>query len=287
VSPSYAQHAWTENVLPVECTRRGRVLLIALRREEKRNAINEEMALGIDSALNELEDDDGLWVGILTGGTTIFCAGTDLRVGSGPGTERGGPYGIIRRRRSKPLIAAVEGLALGGGMEIVLACDLVVASSTASFGLPEVRRGLLALYGGVFRLRPGSSLNVAKEIVLTGDPIDAGRAERYGLVNAVTEPGGALDGALDLARRICANAPGGGAPEPAVARVMCRHRGRCLAAVGSGHGRRQWPPRTRAKALPPSSSIVHRSGAAVDALAGAAQQNARALPGVLFRCRRS
>jgi len=125
---------------PVECTRRGRVLLIALRREEKRNAINEEMALGIDSALNELEDDDGLWVGILTGGTTIFCAGTDLRVGSGPGTERGGPYGIIRRRRSKPLIAAVEGLALGGGMEIVLACDLVVASSTASFGLPEVRR---------------------------------------------------------------------------------------------------------------------------------------------------
>ncbi len=193
--------------MPVECTRRGRVLLIALRREEKRNAINEEMALGIDSALNELEDDDGLWVGILTGGTTIFCAGTDLRVGSGPGTERGGPYGIIRRRRSKPLIAAVEGLALGGGMEIVLACDLVVASSTASFGLPEVRRGLLALYGGVFRSARALPLNVAKEIVLTGDPIDAGRAERYGLVNAVTEPGGALDGALDLARRICANAP--------------------------------------------------------------------------------
>jgi enoyl-CoA hydratase/carnithine racemase len=181
--------------------------VITLRREEKRNAIDEETALGIDSALNELEDDDELWVGIITGGTTIFSAGTDLRVGSGAGTDRGGPYGIIRRRRSKPLIAAVEGFALGGGMEIVLACDLVVASSTASFGLPEVRRGLLALYGGVFRSARALPLNVAKEIVLTGDPIDAARAERLGLVNAVTEPGAALAGALALADRICANAP--------------------------------------------------------------------------------
>jgi enoyl-CoA hydratase/carnithine racemase len=137
----------------------------------------------------------------------VFSAGTDLRVGSGPGTERGGPYGIIRRRRSKPLIAAVEGPALGGGMEIVLSCDLVVASTTARFGLPEVRRGLLALYGGVFRSTRSLPLNVAREIVLTGDPIDAVRAERHGLVNAVTEPGGALDGALALAERICANAP--------------------------------------------------------------------------------
>jgi enoyl-CoA hydratase len=193
--------------MPVERTRQGRVLVITLHREEKRNAIDEEMALGIDGALNELEDDDGLWVGILTGGSSVFSAGTDLRVGSGSGTERGGPYGIIRRRRSKPLVAAVEGAALGGGMEIVLACDLVVASTTASFGLPEVKRGLLALYGGVFRSAQAMPLNVAKEIVLTGDPIDAGRAERYGLVNAVTEPGGALAGALRLAERICANAP--------------------------------------------------------------------------------
>jgi enoyl-CoA hydratase/carnithine racemase len=191
----------------VERTRRGRVLVISLRREEKRNAIDEEMALGIDGALNELEDDEGLWVGIVTGGRDVFSAGTDLRVGSGAGTERGGPYGIIRRRRSKPLIAAVEGPALGGGMEIVLACDLVVASTTASFGLPEVRRGLLALYGGVFRSARSLPLNVAREIVLPGDPIDAERAERHGLVNAVTEPGGALDGAVRLAERICANAP--------------------------------------------------------------------------------
>jgi enoyl-CoA hydratase len=193
--------------LSVERSRRGRVLVITLRREEKRNAIDEETARGIDDALNELEDDDELWVGILTGGTTVFSAGTDLRVGSGPGTPRGGPYGIIRRRRSKPLIAAVEGAALGGGMEIVLACDLVVASTTATFGLPEVRRGLLALYGGVFRSARSLPLNVAKEIVLTGDPIDGRRAERHGLVNALTEPGAALDGALELAERICANAP--------------------------------------------------------------------------------
>jgi enoyl-CoA hydratase/carnithine racemase len=178
-----------------------------LQRAEKRNAIDQEMALGIDGALNQLEDDDDLWVGIITGTTAVFSAGTDLRVGSGAGTERGGPYGIIRRRRTKPLIAAVEGVALGGGMEIVLACDLVVASTSACFGLPEVRRGLLALYGGVFRSARSLPLNVAREIVLTGDPIDALRAERHGLVNAVTEPGGALDGALALAERICANAP--------------------------------------------------------------------------------
>jgi enoyl-CoA hydratase/carnithine racemase len=193
--------------MPVECRREDRVLVITFRREEKRNAIDEEMALGIDGALNELEDDDGLWVGIITGGTSVFSAGTDLRVGSGTGTERGGPYGIIKRHRSKPLIAAVEGVALGGGMEIVLACDLVVASRTASFGLPEVRRGLLALYGGVFRAARSLPLNVAREIVLTGDPIDADRAERCGLVNVVTEPGGALAGALGLAQRVCANAP--------------------------------------------------------------------------------
>jgi enoyl-CoA hydratase len=193
--------------VPVECARRGPILVLSLQREEKRNAIDEEMALGIDGALNDLEDDDELWVGIITGTRTVFSAGTDLRVGSGSGTERGGPYGIIRRHRSKPLIAAVEGAALGGGMEIVLSCDLVVASSTATFGLPEVRRGLLALYGGVFRSARSLPLNVAREIVLTGDPIDAVRAERHGLVNAVTEPGGALEGALELAERICANAP--------------------------------------------------------------------------------
>jgi len=181
--------------------------VVTLRRVEKRNAIDEDMALGIDEAMNELEDDDDLWVGIVTGGTEVFSAGSDLRVGSGPGTARGGPYGVIRRRRVKPLVAAVEGPALGGGMEIVLACDLVVASRTATFGLPEVRRGLLALYGGVFRAARALPLNVAREIVLTGDPIDAERAERLGLVNVLAAPGRALEEAVRLAERICVNSP--------------------------------------------------------------------------------
>ncbi|MGH9017858.1 MAG: enoyl-CoA hydratase-related protein, partial [Acidimicrobiales bacterium] len=199
--------SWPVPAVVVERTRHDRVLVVALQREEKRNAVDEEMALGIDGALNELEDDDDLWVGILTGTASVFSAGTDLRAGSGSGTERGGPYGIIRRTHAKPLIAAVEGIAFGGGMEMVLACDLVVAARTASFGLPEVKRGLLALYGGVFRSARVLPLNVAKEIVLTGDPIDAARAERLGLVNVITEPGAALDGAMALAARICANSP--------------------------------------------------------------------------------
>ena len=178
-----------------------------MQRVDKRNAIDEAMALGLDEAMNELEDDDDLWVGIVTGGTEVFSAGSDLRTGSGPGTTRGGPYGLIRRSRWKPLIAAVEGPALGGGMEIVLACDLVVASRTASFGLPEVRRGLLALYGGAFRAARALRLNVAREIVLTGDPVDAERAERHGFVNVVAAPGHALDEAVRLAERICANSP--------------------------------------------------------------------------------
>ena len=223
--------------MPVECTRRERVLVITLDRPEKRNAMNEEMAAGLDAALNELEDDDELWVGILTGGTAVFSAGTDLRHGSGPPTERGGPYGIIRRRRAKPLIAAVEGPAFGGGMEMILACDLVVASTTASFGLPEVRRGLLALYGGVFRSARSLPLNVAKEIVLTGDPIDAERAERLGLVNAVTAPGGALEQAMGLAARICANSP-----------VAVRQSLQLLEACGAGE-EEAWPLSEQAMAV--------------------------------------
>ena len=193
--------------MTVDTERRGRVLVVTLRREEKRNAIDGAMALGIDDALNTFEDDPDLWVAVLTGGPAMFSAGSDLRTGSGEGTARGGEYGVIRRERTKPLVAAVEGLALGGGMEIVLACDLVVASTSATFGLPEVQRGLIPLYGGLFRPAKSLPLNVVKELLLTGDPLDATRAHALGLVNVLTPEGAALDEAVRLAERICTNAP--------------------------------------------------------------------------------
>jgi enoyl-CoA hydratase/carnithine racemase len=130
--------------------RRGHVLLIRMAREAKRNAIDRAMTHGIDEALNLLDDDDELWAGVITGTTTVFSAGTDLKDGSGR-TERGGEYGMIRRRRAKPLIAAVEGPAFGGGFEIALACDLVVAARSARFALPESRRGVVASSGALFR----------------------------------------------------------------------------------------------------------------------------------------
>jgi enoyl-CoA hydratase/carnithine racemase len=137
----------------------------------------------------------------------VFSAGTDLSVGASPRTERGGEYGIIRRERAKPLIAAVEGPALGGGFEIVLACDLVVASTTASFGLPEVKRGLIPTSAGLFRSPRALPLNVAKEMLLTGQNLTPERAYSLGLVNVVAEPGRAVAEALELAARICAVAP--------------------------------------------------------------------------------
>jgi enoyl-CoA hydratase/carnithine racemase len=191
----------------VETERRGRVLIVSLHREEKRNAIDRELADGVEAALNTLDDDPELWVGILTGTATVFSAGTDLSQPASPATERGGEYGVIRRQRAKPLIAAVEGYALGGGMEIVLACDLVVASTTARFGLPEVARGILPTCGGLFRSARALPLNIAKELLLTGDQLSPQRAYELGLVNRITEPGQALDGALALAERICVNAP--------------------------------------------------------------------------------
>ncbi len=185
---------------------RGRVLVIRLDREAKRNAIDADMAEGIDAALNRLEDDPDLWVGVLTGTRSVFCAGTDMRAGV-HSTERGGQYGIIRRHRTKPLIAAVEGAALGGGFEVVLSCDLVVASKTAEFGLPEVKRSLVPICGGLFRAPKALPRNVARELLLTGDSIDAKRAHRLGLANLVCAPGEALDEAVALADRICRNGP--------------------------------------------------------------------------------
>ena len=191
----------------VEVEARDHIALISMRREAKRNAVDRHLADAVDRALNRLEDESDLWVGVLTGTPTVFSSGSDLTSGGDNQTARGGEYGIIRRRRRKPLIAAVEGYALGGGFEIVLACDLVVAARDATFGLPEVARGVLPTSGGLFRARRGLPLNVAREMVLTGERIGAERAERLGLVNLITEPGGAVLGALDLAAKIARNAP--------------------------------------------------------------------------------
>ena len=193
--------------MSVETQRIGRVLVVTMRREQKRNALNVEITAGIDAAMNELEDDPELWCGILTGGTSIFSAGADLAGGPGDPTPRGGLVGLISRQRTKPLIAAVEGRALGGGMELVLSCDLVVAATNASFGLPEVKRGLMPDFGGAFRTQRVLPLNVAREMIMTGDDITAERGERLGFVNILTEPGQALTEALALADRINANAP--------------------------------------------------------------------------------
>lgn len=191
----------------VETTRHGRVLVIRMDRPEKRNAINAAMTAALDAAFNEFEDDDELWVAILTGDQVAFSAGSDLAEAVGSSSERGGEYGVIRRAREKPLIAAVDGLAFGGGMELVLAADLVVAGADARFGLPEVARGVIATCGGLFRTARAIPLNVAREIVLTGIPISAARAYELGLVNRVTAAGEAVDGALELAEQICANSP--------------------------------------------------------------------------------
>ena len=193
--------------MPVELARHDHIAVLTLQREAKRNAIDAAMTQALDAALNAFENDGALRVGILTGGTKVFSAGTDLAGGSGPGTERGGEYGIIRRKCPKPLIAAVEGVAFGGGLEIVLCCDLVVAARDARFGLPEVSRGVVATSAGLFRAPRSLPLNVARELLLTGDPIDAERAERIGLVNRIAEPGGALAGARELAERVARNSP--------------------------------------------------------------------------------
>lgn len=199
-------------VMSVDYEQRGPFAVIKINRPEARNAVNGAVAQGIEDAIDKIEADDSVWVGILTGEPPVFCAGADLKeINSGNAagltTAKGGFAGLVQRERSKPLIAAVDGPALAGGTEIVLACDLVVASTTATFGIPEVKRSLVAGAGGLFRLGRKIPLNVAMELTLTGDPIDATRAHHFGLVNRLVEPGGALDAAVALAEQICANAP--------------------------------------------------------------------------------
>ena len=196
----------------VEVERRDRVGIIRLNRPEARNAVNGELANGVEAALDEFEADDGIQAVVLTGNGSVFCAGADLKlVAAGKGAEmattRGNFAGVVRRNYSKPLIAAVNGPALAGGFEIVLSCDLVVAADHAIFGLPEVKRGLFAAAGGLLRLPKRIPLATATELAITGDPIDAHRALALGLVNRVVPTDDVLDAALELAARIAANGP--------------------------------------------------------------------------------
>tara|TARA_B100000959_G_scaffold213515_1_gene224655 strand:- start:84 stop:845 length:762 start_codon:yes stop_codon:yes gene_type:complete len=190
---------------------RDRVAVITLDRPEARNAVDHQLAVDLQSAIDKLEADDSLWVGVIAGAGPAFCAGADLKaVASGKAdlaTDRGGFAGIVRRERTKPIIAAVEGPALAGGFEIVLACDLVVAGSNARFGIPEVKRSLIANAGGLIRLPRAIPRNLAMEMALTGDPISAETAHHHGVVNRLVEAGGALDSAIALASEISANAP--------------------------------------------------------------------------------
>jgi enoyl-CoA hydratase/carnithine racemase len=185
----------------------GRVLLITMQRDDKRNAMNRPLADALDAALSQLDDDPAIWAGVLTGGIRAFSAGSDLTARGDYVTERGGEYGIIRRTRAKPLIAAVEGPAFGGGLEIVLCCDLVVAATTASFALPEVKRGLVPTCGALFRALDALPVNLARELILTGRPLSPERAHAVGFVNALAEPGSAATTALALAEEICTNGP--------------------------------------------------------------------------------
>jgi len=190
--------------------RRGRVLVITINRPDQRNAVNAAVAQGIAAALDELDGAGELSVGVLTGAGKGFCAGMDLKAfvaGDRPFMEGRGFAGIVERPPEKPLIAAVEGFAVAGGLEVTLACDLIVASRGARLGIPEVKRGLVAAGGGLSRLPRALPRNVASEMALTGEPIDAERAYELGLVNRLTEPGEALNAALELAETIAANGP--------------------------------------------------------------------------------
>lgn len=196
----------------IEVERRGYVAVVTLNRPEARNAINPEIADAMVAALDELEADDDVRVVVVTGAGDVFCAGADLKViASGRGGEianvKGGFAGFVRRNFPKPLIAAVNGPALAGGTEIALACDLAVASETATFGIPEVKRGLIAGAGGLLRLPWRVPMSIALELAMTGDPIDATRAVAIGLVNRVVPKERVLDEAVALAERIAENSP--------------------------------------------------------------------------------
>ena len=190
--------------------RRGSTLLITLNRPDARNAVNAALASGVAGALDELDSDAELQVGVITGAGNGFCAGMDLKAfvrGESPHVEGRGFAGIAERPPRKPLIAAIEGFAVAGGFEVALSCDLLVAARGAKLGIPEVKRSLVAAGGALLRLPRRIPYHLAMELALTGEPILAERGAELGLINRLAEPGGAVDAALELADTIAANGP--------------------------------------------------------------------------------
>ena len=190
--------------------RRGNVLLVTLNRPDARNAVNAALAAGIAGALEELDGDRELSLGVLTGAGKGFSAGMDLKAfvaGESPHVEGRGFAGITQRATTKPLIAAIEGFAVAGGFEIALACDLIVAARGARLAIPEVKRSLVAAGGALLRLPRRIPYHAAMELALTGDPISAERGYELGIVNRLADPGTAVDVALALAAEIAVNAP--------------------------------------------------------------------------------
>jgi enoyl-CoA hydratase len=190
--------------------RRDGVLVITLNRPEVRNAVNAAVAEGIATALDDLDADDDLAVGVLTGAGGFFCAGMDLGAfvkGESPWYGDRGFAGIAQRSARKPLIAAIEGFAVAGGLEVALACDLVVAAEGAKLGIPEAKRSLVAAGGALLRLPQRMPYHVVMELALTGDPLPAERFHAFGLVNQLAPKGEVLDAALALAARVAENGP--------------------------------------------------------------------------------
>jgi len=190
----------------------GRIAVITLNRPEARNAVNGAVAAGVEEALNKFESDSKLWVAVLAANGPVFCAGADLKeIAAGNAaklsTKKGGFAGLIERERTKPLIAAVQGSALAGGTEVVLACDIIIAAEHASFGLPEVKRSLAAAAGGLFRLPRAIGMAAALEVIMTGDPLSSERAYQLGMINQRVPAEDVMKAALEMAARICANAP--------------------------------------------------------------------------------
>jgi enoyl-CoA hydratase len=195
---------------PVLTEARGSVLLITINRPEVRNAVNGAVAEGIAGALEQLDGEEGLSVGVLTGAGGFFCAGMDLGAfvkGESPWFGDRGFAGIAQRASQKPLIAAIEGFAVAGGMEIALACDLIVAAKGAKLGIPEAKRSLVAAGGALLRLPRRMPYHVVMELALTGDPMPADRFHEFGVVNRLAEPGSAVDVAIELAERLSKSGP--------------------------------------------------------------------------------